>query len=132
MEVNMAKNKDKEILEEEEEDILDLLLDENNDDPITLYNEEDKAVKFEQVAIIPENDNIYAILKPIDELEGVADDEAIVFLVDFDEDGHSMLIIEQDEAIAMKVFDRYYQLLDEAEETQKAEESKTTKPKTKK
>ncbi len=124
----MAKNNnEKEKIEEE--DILDLLLDENNDDPITLYDENDKAIKFEQVAIIPENDNIYAVLKPIDELDGVADDEAIVFLVDFDEDGHSMLVIEQDEDLAMKVFDKYYQLLDDAETKQKeqAEKSKTSK-----
>lgn len=124
----MAKNNnEKEKIEEE--DILDLLLDENNDDPITLYDEDDKAIKFEQVAIIPENDNIYAVLKPIDELDGVADDEAIVFLVDFDEDGHSMLVVEQNEELAMKVFDKYYQLLDDAEAKQKeqAEKAKTTK-----
>lgn len=107
-----------------EEDIFDLLLDENNDQPITLYDEENKAVKFEQVAIIPENEKIYAILKPIDDLDGVADDEAIVFLVDFDEDGNSMLIIEQDEKTAINVFDKYYQLLDDEEEKQKAETEK--------
>ncbi len=118
----MAKKDEKK--EEVVEDILDLLLDENNDQPITLYDEDNKAVKFEQVAIIPENENIYAILKPIDDLDGVADDEAIVFLVDFDEDGNSMLVIEQDEPTAIKVFDKYYQLLDEEEAKQKAEAEK--------
>lgn len=115
----MAKTtkKEKDVLEEV--DILDLLLDENNDEPISLFDENDKEVKFEQVAIIPENDNIYAILKPIDDLEGVADDEAIVFLVDFDEEGNSLLVIEQNEEIAIKVFDKYYQLLDEEEAKQK-------------
>jgi hypothetical protein len=122
MEENMAKKDEKK--EEVVEDILDLLLDENNDQPITLYDEDNKAVKFEQVAIIPENENIYAILKPIDDLDGVADDEAIVFLVDFDEDGNSMLVIEQDEPTAIKVFDKYYQLLDEEEAKQKAEAEK--------
>lgn len=115
---------------EEEDDILDLLLDEENDDPITLYDDEDNAIKFEQVAMIPDNENIYAILKPIEELDGVADDEAIVFLVDFDEEGHSMLVIEQDEQTAIRIFDKYYQLLDEEEEKQKAEAEKAkAKPK---
>ena len=103
---------------EEVVDILDILLDENNDDPITLFDENDKEVKFEQVAIIPDNEKIYAILKPIDELEGVADDEAIVFAVEEDEDGLSVLVVEKDEEVAIRVFDKYYQLLDEAEKNE--------------
>lgn len=117
----MAKKNEKEIKEglEEQVDILDLLLDEDDDSPITLYDEDEKAVKFEQVAVIPDNEKVYAVLKPLDELEGVADDEAIVFLVDFDDEGNSMLIIEQDEETAIRVFDKYYQLLDEEEESAK-------------
>ncbi len=106
----MEKEKDQEAV-----NILDILLDENNDKPITLYDENDKAVKFDQVAIIPMEEQLYAILKPIDEMEGVADDEAIVFLVEEDEDGDAELVVETDEAKAMKVFDEYYKLLDEAE-----------------
>ena len=98
---------------EEIVDILDLLLDEENSEPISLFDENDKEVKFEQVAIIPEGEKIYAILKPIDEMEGVADDEAIVFVVDYDNDGNSFLAVETNEEIAIKVFDKYYQLLDE-------------------
>ena len=103
-------------MEKEEMDVLDILLDEENDDPISLFDENDNEIKFEQVAIIPENEKIYAILKPIDEMEGVEDDEAIVFVVDQDEEGNSVLIVEKDEPTAIKVFDKYYQLLDEAEE----------------
>lgn len=106
----MEKEKDQEAV-----NILDVLLDENNDKPITLYDENDKAVKFDQVAIIPMEEQLYAILKPIDEMEGVADDEAIVFLVEEDEDGDAELVVESDEAKAMKVFDEYYKLLDETE-----------------
>lgn len=100
---------------EEVVDILDLLLDENNEDTISLFDENNKEIKFEQVAIIPEGEKIYAILKPVDDMEGVADDEAIVFVVEYDEDGHSYLVVETNEEIAIKVFDKYYQLLDEAE-----------------
>ena len=100
---------------EEVFDIVDLLLDEANQDPISLFDENDKEIKFEQVAIIPEDEKIYAILKPIDEMEGVNDDEAIVFVVEYDDDGNSYLAVETNEEIAIKVFDKYYQLLDEAE-----------------
>jgi len=101
--------------EQEAVNILDVLLDENNDEPITLYDENEKAVRFDQVAIIPMDEQLYAILKPIDEMEGVADDEAIVFLIEEDEDGDAELVVESDEAKAIKVFDEYYKLLDEAE-----------------
>lgn len=101
--------------EQEAVNILDVLLDENNDEPITLYDENEKAVRFDQVAIIPMDEQLYAILKPIDEMEGVADDEAIVFLIEEDEDGDAELVVESDEAKAIKVFEEYYKLLDEAE-----------------
>ncbi len=112
----MAKKTEKQETEKQEElDILDILLDENNDEPISLFDEDDKEIQFEQVAIIPENDNIYAILKPIDDIDGVNDDEAIVFLVDYDENGNPYLVVEKDEPTAIKIFDKYYQLLDDAE-----------------
>ena len=104
---------------QEELDILDILLDEDNEDPITLYDEHDKPVKFDQVAIIPLDEKLYAILKPIDEIEGVADDEAIVFAIEESDTGETSLIIENDEPTAIKVFDEYYSLLDEEEKKNK-------------
>lgn len=99
----------------EELDILDILLDEDNEDPITLYDEAGKAFRFDQVAVIPFEEKLFTILKPIDEVAGVADDEAIVFVVNEKEDGSTTLLIETDEALAMRVFDEYYKLLDEQE-----------------
>lgn len=112
----MSKEKS---LETENIDILDILLDEENESPITLYNENDKPIKFDQVAIIPLEEKLFAILKPIDEMEGVADDEAIVFRVDEQESGETELVIETDEPLAMRVFDEFYRLLDEIEESDK-------------
>lgn len=105
----------KETVDEKNENILDILLDENNDSPITLYDEKDKAIKFDQVAIIPLDEKLYVILKPIDEIEGVAEDEAIVFLVDEKSEKDSQLIVVTDETITMKVFDEYYKLLESFE-----------------
>ncbi len=97
----------------EDLDLLDVLLDEDNEDPVTLYDEQGKAFKFDQVAVIPLDDKLYTILKPLDDLPGVADDEAIVFAINEQENGESSLIIETEESIAMRVFDEYYKLLDE-------------------
>lgn len=97
----------------QEVDLLDILLDEDNEEPITLYDENSKPVKFDQVAIIPLDDKLYAILKPLDEIPGVADDEAIVFAINENEVGETTLVVETDEPVAMRVFDEYYKLLDE-------------------
>ena len=109
------KDDKKDVEEIQEVNLLDVLLDEDNDDPITVYDENDKPVRFDQVAIIPFKEKLNAILKPIDEMEGVEDDEVIVFLIEETEDGDAELVIETDEPTAMKVYDEYLKLLDEAE-----------------
>ena len=109
------KDDKKDVEEIQEVNLLDVLLDEDNDDPITVYDENDKPVRFDQVAIIPFKEKLYAILKPIDEMEGVEDDEVIVFLIEETEDGDAELVIETDEPTAMKVYDEYLKLLYEAE-----------------
>ena len=62
-------------------DLLDVLLDHENKEPIQMMDEKGKILEFEQVAIIPYKKQLYCILKPISEIKGVADDEAIVFRV---------------------------------------------------
>lgn len=98
------------------EDILDILLDEENKDPIVLTDEKGRHIAFEQIAVIPYEQKLYCVLKPIDYIDGVADDEAIVFYVDEgeNEDDDPVLRIEDDELKAIDVFMEYYNLLDAA------------------
>ena len=104
-------------MEREDFDIVDILLDEDNTDPIVLTDEKGKKLTFEQVAVIPHEVNgesgLYAILKPIDKIEGVKDDEAIVFRVDENEYGDTFLVVEGDELMALDIMDKYYDLLEE-------------------
>lgn len=93
-------------------DLLETLLDENNDEDIILKNDEGKDLTFQQVAVIPFNDGIYCVLKPVTEIEGISDDEAIVFRVD-EIDGESVLVVEEDEETAMQVFEQYVSLWEE-------------------
>ena len=95
--------------------VIDRLLDENDEEPVTLYDENDKETEFEQVAIIPLDEKIYVILKPITKIEGVADDEGLVFVIE-EIDDEDMLVLVADDEIINKVFDVYYQLLKEDEE----------------
>lgn len=92
--------------------ILDVLLDEENCEPITLCDENHRVIKFEQVAVIPYKDKIYCILKPLTHIDGVADDEAIVFYAD-DSGEKVELRIELSQMDAMNVFEEYYDLLEE-------------------
>ena len=66
---------------EQEISAIEKIFDENNSDPIVLYDENNKEKKFDQVAVIPLYEKVYVILKPLSKIEGVNDDEALVFVV---------------------------------------------------
>lgn len=118
MAVKKTTKKEEEIVKV---DLLDVLLDENNTAPIYMYDETGRQLKFEQVAVIPYGEeDLYCILKPLTELEGIADDEAIVFKIDEDENGEAILRVEADEQIAISIFDQYYNLVEETEKEKKA------------
>ena len=93
---------------------IDQLYDEENTDPITLYNEKGEPVDFEQVAIIPLNERVFAILKPITPVPGLGEDEALVFVVE-EIDDEEMLVLVTDDKIIDDVFDVYESLVDDEE-----------------
>ena len=86
------------------------ILDEENSDPVVLYDENNKEVKFDQVAVIPLDEKIYVILKPLTEIVGVAEDEALVFVIE-EIDDEDCLVIVDDMKIVDRVFVEYYELL---------------------
>ena len=94
-------------------DILDILCDEENTEPIVLYNEKGEAITFEQIALIPLDGGEYVILKPVQPMEGMADDEALVFAILREAQGTALEIVVED-AIIDGVFDEYNRLLEEA------------------
>lgn len=91
--------------------VLDILLDDGNKDPIVLTDQNGKSFAFEQIAVVPYKKKIYAVLKPIGMIEGIADDEAVVFYVDDSRDD-PVLVVETDEPTALAVFGKYYDLLE--------------------
>ncbi|MBE5738351.1 MAG: DUF1292 domain-containing protein [Clostridiales bacterium] len=86
------------------------MLDESNTDNIKLFNEENEEVEFEQIALVPIDEKVYAILRPTETMEGVADDEALVFGIE-EIDDEDCLVIVEDDAIIDKVFEEYYKML---------------------
>jgi hypothetical protein len=53
------------------------------------------------------------MLKPVAAVEGIAADEALVFVIR-EVDGEECLMVEQEDAVIDAVFQEYYQLLREA------------------
>ena len=100
--------------------IIDVLLDPDNRDPVVLMGEDGKELKFEQVAVIPHDKEgekrLYCILHPLTPIEGINDDEAIVFRCDFTAEGQEFLRVEDDAEIAAAVFAKYIGMLDKANE----------------
>ena len=117
--------------EKEVKSPIDCLFDEDNTDPISLFNEKGEEVQFEQIALIPLEEDIYAILKPMKEIEGVGEDEALVFEIkETEEDAetgeHSeFLELVGDIDIIDRVFEVYNKLMDEEEAKQKIEKKST-------
>ena len=92
---------------------IDQIFDENNTDPVVLYNEHGEPVRFEQIALIPLDGRIYVILQPVEKMEGVNGDEGFVFEIT-QEDGEELIVIVEDFAIIDRVFDIYESMLEEA------------------
>lgn len=97
----------------EERNPIEMILDENNTENVKLYDAENNCVEFEQIAVIPLEEKIYAIMRPISGLEGiVAEDEALVYGIEEIDGEYCLEDVESDD-IVDQVFDLYYELLKE-------------------
>ena len=97
-------------MEKEGKSQIEMLLDENNNENLKLYDENNKETEFEQIAVIPLNEKIYAILKPVTKIVGVNDDEALVFSIE-EIDDEDCIVLVDDEKVVDEVFKEYYELL---------------------
>ena len=100
--------------EEREVSMVEALLDPNNNDFIRLYDEDDNATVFRQVAVTNINGSIFAILKPEEEFEGLGEDEALVFALEENDEGNVSLLLVTVEVAVNAVFEDYYNLLRES------------------
>ena len=89
-------------------------IEENDDEAIvTLINENGDEINFIEIAGIAIDDNFYVILQPEEPMDGIGEDEALVFKVTENEDGEDEFDIEVDEKTIDAVFEEYYRLLEE-------------------
>ena len=87
-----------------------------NDDIVTLLSATGEEINFIEIAGIAHDGNFYAILQPVELLDGMNDDEALVFLVTRDEEGNDKFEICLDDDIIDAVFKEYNHLLDKIQE----------------
>ena len=101
----MAKDMDEMLNDEEFAD----------DDIITLTTADGEEVDFVEIAGIAHGGKFYAILQPVELLEGMDEDEALVFEVVRNADGSDGFNVVLDDEIIDAVFAEYNRLLDESE-----------------
>lgn len=94
-------------------ELLEQILNPDNTEPITLYNEADEPAKFAQLAFIPHKDNYYVVLTPDEPIEGVDENAVMIFKIDEEEE---CIALEENEELATEVFDIFIEMCQEAEE----------------
>jgi uncharacterized protein YrzB (UPF0473 family) len=90
---------------------IDAIFDENNNDVIILSNERGEQIDFEQIAVVPISEKVYVILKPVNPMEGLGEDEGLVFSIEQNEEGVEYLALTLDEEIIDAVFTVYDELV---------------------
>ncbi len=87
---------------------------EEDDDIVTLMSATGEEIDFVEIAGIACKGHFYAILQPVELLDGMDDDEALVFEVTRGTDGNDQFNIVLEDEIIDAVFAEYGKLLDKA------------------
>lgn len=86
----------------------------DNDNIVTLLSSSGEEIDFIEIAGIVYNNNYYAILQPVELLENMDDDEALVFKVTRNSDGSDKFEIELDDEVIDAVFVEYNKLYEDS------------------
>lgn len=86
--------------------------DQNNmnedDDIITLYNEAtEKDEEFYHLATLDVDKRWFIVMKPVEKLDDIADDEVLIYEIVEDDEGNDSFAPILDEALLQKVFDEF-------------------------
>ncbi len=101
--------------------IIDVLLDPENEDNITLRNEDGEACEYEQFATInlevDGEERLYAVLVPVEQgaTEDPDDLEVVIYCVEETDEG-VMITLETDDDLCRAVMDEVERLLSEYDE----------------
>lgn len=99
----------------------DFFDDQNNmnedEDIITLYNEStDKDENFYHLATLDVDKRWFVVLKPVEKLDDIADDEVLIYEIAEDENGNDIFVTIEDEDLLDKVFNEFMAEVEKYEE----------------
>ena len=95
------------------EKYVDRLFDENNDEKIFVKDNDGREIEFEQIAVVDFEESYYAVLQPVTPVEGVSEDEFLVFLIDEEKD---CLTFVEDDRVIDGVNEEFIAMLEEFDE----------------
>lgn len=87
-----------------------------NENIITLLDDNDNPIDFEVIELLEINGKRYAFLLPLNEEETDEEDEAVIFRIDPEENGDEVFAYIEDDEEWQMVVDAYNELLFEDEE----------------
>ena len=93
------------------DEIKDTVIDEE-DDIIVLTGEDGTEREFYHIATIDYDEKWYIFLHPVEEMDDVAEDEALIFELKEDEDGNDLFTLLEDDDLINKVYAEYLKELD--------------------
>ena len=85
---------------------------EEEGDIVELIDEEGKSVNFRHVATIDYQNEWYVFFSPTEELDGLSEDEVVIFKLAEDEDGSDLFLPIEDEALLEAVYNEYVTIMD--------------------
>ncbi len=86
----------------------------DEDDIVTLVTQDGKEIDFVEIAGIAYKGSFYAILQPVELLEDMGEDEALIFKVTAGKDGTDNFDIELDKDVIAAVYKEYEKLYNDA------------------
>lgn len=92
---------------------LEEILDDENEEIITLLNDDNEEVDFYHIATIDYKEDWYIFLQPVEEMEGVSEDEVIIFRLGVDAEGNDSFEPVEDEAVLQAVFTEFEKMMEE-------------------
>lgn len=87
----------------------------DDDEILTLYDEDNKPVQFRQVACVEYQDEFYALVQPVKPMDGLGEDEAIIFKLEEQDDDTDLFLPVDDEELLEAVFNEYLRSVSDEE-----------------
>ncbi len=88
----------------------------DDDEVITLTDDDGNPVDFYEVACIEYKGDFYALMQPVEPMEGLGEDEALIFKVREEDEDNDVFEPVYDESVLEAVFNEYLNAMAEAEE----------------